>query len=134
VAPRTCGGGSPRITLLVDSDGDGNTNFAAHGHVNPPLLAACVVNTWKYEDLTDALNRWEVTGASVPGITPNVYMPWKQFATIIATVFPAHKVRAAFLLDGEACSFSPLGCGKAYFDLITIENRTLEIWQDAVRK
>ena len=134
VAPRTCHGGSPRITLLVDSDGDGNTNFAAHGHVNPPAYSGCIMNDWKYEDLTDILPRWEVTGASVPGIVPNVYLPWDQFSTAIAAAFPAHKIRAAFLLDGEACSFSALGCGKAYFDLVTIENRTLEIWQDAVKK
>lgn len=35
VAPRSCGGGSPRVTLLIHSDGDGNFNFAAHGHPNP---------------------------------------------------------------------------------------------------
>ena len=40
VAPRTCGGGSPRVTLLVDTDGDCRTNFAAHGHVNPPVYTA----------------------------------------------------------------------------------------------
>lgn len=137
VAPRTCFGGSPRITLLVDSNGDGNTDFSAHGHVNPGgNYTACATNMWKYEDLTDALPRWEVTGASVPGIIPNVYMPWKAFAAAIAAAVPAHKVRAAFLLDGESCQFAPsmLTCGKAYYDLLTIENRTLEIWQDAVKK
>jgi hypothetical protein len=45
-------------------------------------------------------------------------------------------VSAAFLLDGESCAFAPsaVTCGKAYYDLLTIENRTLEIWQDAVKK
>ena len=136
VAPRTCFGGSPRITLLIDSNDDGNTDFAAHGHVNPGgNFTACATNMWKYEDLTDALPRWEVTGASVPGIVPNVYMPWQPFASAIAAL-PTHKVRAAFLLDGESCQFapSPTTCGKAYYDLLTIENRTLEIWQDAVKK
>jgi len=137
VAPRTCFGGSPRVTLLVDSDGDGNTDFAAHGHVNPAgNYTACAMNKWRYEDLTDDLPRWEVTGASIPGIVPNVYMPWKTFAAAIATALPSHKVRAGFLLDGESCQFAPsvATCGKAYYDLFTLENRTLEIWQDAVRK
>jgi hypothetical protein len=133
---RSCYGGSPRVTLLVDSDGDGDTDFAAHGHVNPPFYAGCVSNKWKYEDLTDDLPRWEVTGASIPGIFPNVYLPWKTFAATIAAALPAHKVRAGFLLDGESCQFapSPATCGKAYYDLFTLENRTLEIWQDTVKK
>lgn len=42
VAPRSCFAGSPRITLLVDSDGDEDTDFAAHGHVNPPVYAGCI--------------------------------------------------------------------------------------------
>ena len=137
VAPRSCFAGSPRITLFVDGDGDGNADFSAHGHVNPTgNYAACPMNMWRYEDLTDALPRWEVTGASVPGIIPNVYMPWKQFAAAITAALPSHKIVAGFLLDGESCQFapSPTTCGKAYYDLVTIENRTLEIWQDAVKK
>src|SRR5687767_4006432 len=135
VAPRTCGGGSPRVTLLVDSDGDGLFNFSAHGHVNPPVYGVCVMNKWITEDLTDDLPRWEVTpGGAVPGIPTYPYSPWKEFAAAVTTAFPNHKVRAGFLLDGESCSFFPLGCGKAYYDLVTIENRTLEIWQDTVRK
>ena len=135
-APRTCFGGSPRIVLLVDSDGDGLVDFAANGHVNPGgNYTACPVDKWRYEDLGDDLPRWEVTGASVPGIIPNVYMPWKPFAAAIAAL-ANHKVRAGFLLDGESCQFAPsaVTCGKAYYDVVTIENRTLEIWQDTVKK
>jgi hypothetical protein len=123
--------------LLVDAEGDGLVDFAAHGHVNPAgNYTACPTNMWRYEDLADALPRWEVTGASIPGIIPNVYMPWKAFAAAIVAALPNHKVRAGFLLDGESCQFapSPATCGKAYFDLVTIENRTLEIWQDSVKK
>ena len=134
VAPRSCAAGSPRVTLVVDAEGDGVADFSAHGHVNPPAYAGCLMNKWRTEDLTDDLPRWEVTGASVPGIIPNVYMPWKSFAAAILAALPNHKIRAGFLLDGESCSFSPAaGCGKAYYDLFTLENRTLEIWQDTVQ-
>jgi hypothetical protein len=134
VGTRTCGGGSPRITLLIDSDGDGATDFAAHGHVNPPVYAACVTNKWKYEDLTDDLQRWEVTpGGAVTGVPVFPFTPWKAFVTAVTTAFPNHRVTAGFLVD-DSCSFSPLTCGKAYYDLVTIENRTLEIWQDTVKK
>jgi hypothetical protein len=136
VAPRTCFGGSPRFVLLIDAEGDGTLVFAANGHVAPLTSnTGCPTNTWTYEDLADALPRWEVTGATIPGIFPNVHLPWKAFAAIIAAELPNHKVRAGFLLDGESCQFAPstVTCGKAYYDLVTIENRTLEIWQDTVR-
>jgi hypothetical protein len=128
---RTCGGGSPRITLLVDSDGDGDFDFAAHGHVNPPALAACPPNKWMYENLTDDLPRWEVTpGTAV--LLPALYNPWEVLENAIATAFPNHKILAGFLVE-DSCSFRPETCGKAYYDLVTIENRTLEIWQDTVQ-
>jgi len=133
IAPRTCGGGSPRMTLLVDSDGDGDVDFAAHGHVNPPAYAACPTNQWIYQDVTDNLPRWEVTpGGAVPGIPVFPFTPWKTFAAAVTTAFPNHRVVAGFLVD-DSCSFSPTTCGKAYYDLVIVENRTLEIWQDAVR-
>lgn len=134
VAPRTCGGGSPRLTLLVDSDGDGSTNFAAHGHVNPPVYAACRMNEWTYEDLTDDLPRWEVTpGGAVPGVPVFPFVTWDALETALSATFPTHKILAGFLVD-DSCSFFPASCGKAYYDLVTIENRTLEIWQDTVKR
>ena len=133
-APRSCGGGSPRVVLLVDTDGDGDTDFAANGHVNPPAFAGCVSNKWRIEDLTDDLPRWEPTpGSAIPGFPFWPPSPWKVFAATVAAAFPAHKITAGFLVD-DSCSFFPASCGKAYYDLLTIENRTLEIWQDAVKK
>ncbi len=133
VAPRTCGGGSPRITLLIDANGDGTTDFAAHGHVNPPIYAACPMNKWRYEDLADDLPRWEVTpGGAVPGLPVFPFTPWKAFAAAVTAAFPTHKVLAGFLVE-DSCSFFPAACGKAYYDLVTIDNRTLEIWQDTVQ-
>ena len=98
---------------------------------NETISAVTTPTTLAYRDL-----RWEVTGASIPGIIPNVYMPWKPFAAAIVAALPNHRVRAGFLLDGESCQFAPSGvtCGKAYYNLVTIENRTLEIWQDTVKK
>jgi hypothetical protein len=134
VFPRTCGGGSPRITLLIDSDGNGTTDFAAHGHVNPPAYAGCVIDKWKYEDLTDDLARWEVTpGGAVTGIPVFPLTPWKTLAAAVTAAFPNHRVTAGFLVE-DSCSFLPAACGKAYYDLVTIENRTLEIWQDTVKR
>jgi hypothetical protein len=136
MAPRSCGGGSPRVTLLVDADGDGAFNqipsgpdFAVHGHVSP-LYAGCPTNKWIYENLTDDLPRWEVTPAG-PGNLFG-YNPWETVENGITAAFPAHKILAGFLVD-DSCSFFQAACGKAYYDLLTIENRTLEIWQDTVK-
>jgi hypothetical protein len=130
---RSCGGGSPRITLLVDGDGDGSFDFALHGHVNPPALLGCPPNKWVYENLTDDQPRWEVTPGGIPGLPALPYVPWETMEEAVMLAFPNHKIFAGFLVE-DSCSFFPAACGKAYYDLVTIENRTLEIWQDAVRK
>jgi hypothetical protein len=141
VGTRTCGGGSPRITLLVDANGDGvfdqsSGDFAVHGHVNPPVFTACPINTWMYENLTDRLKRWESTPATATGCGP-VGAPttctWDELKTRVTALFPNHKIPAGFLVD-DSCSFFAPACGKAHYDLVTIENRTLEIWQDTVKK
>jgi len=134
VAPRSCGGGSPRVSLQVDSNGDGQPDFTLHGHVNPLLnYAGCPSDKWVYEDLGDDLPRWEVTPAgAVPTVGPYPYAPWKTMAAAVTAAFPNHKILSGYLVD-DSCSFFPLACGKAYYDLLTIENRTLEIWQDTVK-
>ena len=69
---------------------------------------------------------------AVPSL-PAMYNPWKIFAAAVTAAFPNHRIYAGFLLDGESCSFAPVNCGKAYYDLFTLENRTLEIWHDTVK-
>ncbi len=142
---RTCGGGSPRISLLVDADGDGRFDqtagdFVAQGHVNPPSFIFCVPNQWHIEDLTDQLPRWETTPlvAMVPMSCGPIggagTCTWNQLETSVTTTFPNHKILGGFLVDGDACSFFAGACGKAFYDLLTLENRTLENRQDAVVK
>lgn len=137
VFPKQCVAGGTRVVLFIDSDGDGDRDFSANGHINPQGgYTACVQNEWVIEDLTDDQLRWEITGLT-PNIIPNYpYSKWEVFADAVTAAFPYHQVLAGFLLDGESCTTLPpgLGCGKAYFDLFTLENRTLEIWHDAVRK
>lgn len=138
VFPKQCVAGGTRVVLFIDTDGDGDRDFSANGHINPQGgYTACVQNEWVIEDLTDDQFRWEVTpGGFVDGLPNYPYAKWEVFADAVTAAFPYHQVLAGFLLDGESCSGTPpgLGCGKAYFDLFTLENRTLEIWQDAVKK
>ncbi len=140
---RSCGGGSPRVTLRVDADGDGDfdtdpptgpgdpddsPDFAAHGHPNP--FVGCLPNEWVYENLTDNGPRWEVTpGGSVEGIPVFPFVTWDVLETAVTTLFPDHRIVSGALVD-DSCSFFPLSCGQAYYDLLTVENHTLENDQD----
>jgi len=135
VSPRTCNAGAPRVSLRIDSDGDGDADFTAHGHVFPPFYTGCLPDRWATEDLTDEAPRWEVTpGGAVPGVPVFPFTPWDAFVPLVESAFPNHKVLAGFLVEDSCFAAGALGCGKAYYDLLTIENRTLEIWQDAVKK
>ena len=117
VAPHTCGGGSPRIQLLIDADGDnrfeqvgvvpGGRDFVAHGHVRPPHTgcetSAPTANPggpapstllWRFEDLTDELNRWEITPGSVMtqlGLPAFPYAMWDTFEQVVSAAFPNHQ-------------------------------------------
>ncbi|PYY16661.1 MAG: hypothetical protein DMG60_14365 [Acidobacteria bacterium] len=124
---RSCGGGSPRIVLLVDADGDGKFNqssgdFAANGHVNPPSTVGCRMNQWVYEDLTDTGNRWEITpGGAVPDLLLNrfPYFTWNELITAVNADFPNHRILAGFLVE-DSQSFFPADQGCAYYDLLSI--------------
>jgi hypothetical protein len=141
VAPHTCGGGSPRIILLIDANGDGKfqtapegPDFAANGHVNPPAFAGCPTSIatannggaapstllWRFEDLTDELTRWEITGGVVPNFPPYPGPNWDAFEQVISTAFPNHQVLEAIFLE----DFNPTP-GVAYYDLITAYDLTL---------
>src|SRR5207249_1917736 len=127
--------------VMVDANGDGQFgegDFAAHGHVNPPSTLGCVPDVWHIEDMTDLMNRWEVTPGTAlvptcgPGGAPTM-CTWDELEARVTAMYPNHRILAGFLLDGESCAFPfPPGCGKAYYDLLTLENRTLENRQDTV--
>ncbi|MDQ6769419.1 MAG: hypothetical protein M3Z54_05485 [Gemmatimonadota bacterium] len=146
VAPHSCGGGSPRIILLIDANGDGRfdqapngPDFALNGHVNPPAFAGCPTSfptannggpnpstlLWRFEDLTDELTRWEITPGSVvpniPGFPPYPGPNWDLLEQVISTAYPNHRVLEAIFLE----DFNPTTPGTAYYDLITVLDLTL---------
>ncbi|HEU4748736.1 MAG TPA: hypothetical protein VFS56_09570 [Gemmatimonadaceae bacterium] len=142
VAPHTCSGGSPRVILFIDANGDGQfqtapngPDFAANGHVRPPF-AGCETSTptanngemstpstllWRFEDLTDEQPRWEITGGTVPGFPAFPGATWDQLETLISTAFANHEVIQAIFLE----DFNPSPPGTSYYDLITIHDLTL---------
>jgi hypothetical protein len=143
--PRTCYGGSPRISLFVDANGDGRfeqmgvipggVDFVAQGHVNPPVFAACPPDIWRIEDMADELKRWETTPATALAVPCGpvggpTTCSWEDLEIRVMTMWPNHRVFAGGLIDDTFGG--PGQAGRAFYDLITIENRTLENRQDTV--
>jgi hypothetical protein len=125
---RSCGGGSPRIQIAIDTDGNGASNGNAFGYVgHTGFGGGCVTGVWDFVDMTDAVPfRWDLTQFGLG------YHSWQTAVTAMTTVFPNHKVLSGALVD-DSCSFSAPSCGRAYYDLLTFENRTLEQDQDTVK-
>lgn len=119
---RSCGGGSPRVQLALDTDGDGTSNGNAFGYVgSAPFGAGCTTNAWTHENLTDAVARWDL---SQLGGSPA--MTW---ASVVAAYGSAEVITGALVDDS---SWMPAAAGLAYFDNVQIGNRTYRGPQDMI--
>ena len=144
---RSCGGGSPRIQLAIDLDGDGVSDGNAFGHVKPPF-AGCLPNVWGYDDVTDELPRWDIsqffdngfpsldaicsnpTLLLIPGLIPAIcpfsthsgYIPWNVFEAVVSVLFPNHTVCTGALVDDSG--WMPAAAGTAYYDVISLGRKT----------
>jgi hypothetical protein len=138
---RSCGGGSPRITLSIDLNGDRTPDGNAWGYTSPPF-AGCPPNRWQYDDVTDELPRWDLsqlagfpaasalctgTVPNFPGITCPVsahsgYIPWTVFESLLTTLFPLHTVCDGALVDDSG--WMPAAAGVAYYDVISLGRAT----------
>src|SRR5579872_1971965 len=136
---RSCGGGSPRIQLSIDLNGDGTPDANIFGYTFPS--SGCPPNTWTYHDLTDALPRWDLSQVATAGLgtlppltcpplpgtlcpfqTDSGYVPWSVMAYVIDTTFPLHQVCSAALVDDS--SWMPAAAGVAYYDVISLGRGT----------
>ena len=125
---RSCAGGSPRIQIGIDRDGDGSFDSNAFGYVGHASFGTgCITGEWDIIDMTDNIGRWDLSQLG-GGMT----MTWDQAEAFVTTTYPNHRVISGSLVD-DSCSFAPTSCGQAYYDLFTFENRTLENDQDTVK-
>jgi hypothetical protein len=124
MAARTCGGGSPRMTLLVSTDGDKAGELVLDGHVT---ANTCVLNQWFYEDLTNNVPRWSVRalpgGVQPPGTNPNILLPWDVVEALVEAL-PSHTVLWAKLVE-DSQSFMATNRGCAYYDVVSAGARTI---------
>ncbi len=132
---RSCDGGSPRIQLFINP-GDGtppHNAFVYIGHGG--FGTGCLTGVWDFVDMTDNVPaRWDLTQFG------GGYQNWLGVVTFFNTKYPNHAVLSGGVYD-DSCSvslsfspaFAPLSCGQAYYDLLTVENRTLENREDTVQ-
>jgi hypothetical protein len=95
---RTCGGGSRRIQLGIDTNGDrkfdGNA-FCYVGHAG--FGTGCVTGAWDYDNLTDNVpNRWDLTQFGLG------YQNWPDAVAALTAAFPNHRVLNGILVDDSA--------------------------------
>lgn len=112
-----CVGGSPRIQLRVDTDGDGNSNGNAFGYLgatNNAFEYICPQESWTFEDLTDSNLHWDLTQFG-GGFTNS----WDDTETFFNTNFPSHKVLRGTLVADEFGP-PPNMQGFSFYDDITI--------------
>lgn len=123
---RTCGNGSPRIQLGIDTDGDGKFDRNAFGPIgDKPFGGGCLVDQWVYEDMTDNVMKWDLSQFGC-GMTNN----WTMMEACLNTFFPNYQVVNAVLVDDGVPSGNVTGAGCAYFDQVTAGKDTLDEWDD----
>src|SRR5439155_8499441 len=117
-------GGSPRIQLVIDTDGNGISNGNAFGYVgHAGFGAGCVTGAWDYVDPTDSVPaRWDLTQVPAGG-----YQNWPGVVAY-TSAFPNHRVLNAILVDDSG--WYPPAAGCAYYDLVTTGARTLDSHED----
>src|SRR5687767_7659757 len=93
--PHPCGGGSPRIQLLIDRNGDGSGDGNAFGYVGRAGFGAgCISGRWDIIDMTDDVPaRWDLTQFGLG------YHTWDTAETSMTTAYPLHQVLTAALVD-----------------------------------
>jgi len=119
-----CSGGSPRFDLFVDTDGDKKWDTVLRGNVQDlgTPNGHCQAGKWTFVDLAnlnDSTPHWQVNNG-------NTYEPWSA----VVAEFGSADVLFGQLVD-DAQSFSTADQGTAYYDLVSLGNRTFVSHDDA---
>lgn len=138
-----CSGGSPRIQLFIDP-GDGTGPRNAFGYVGHGAFGTgCITGMWDTVDMANLegnfadpvpVPRWDLSqflASGHPAAACDMTCTWAQVVAFFATL-PNNVVLSGGVYD-DSCGFDAAACGKAYYDLLTVENRTLENRQDTVQ-
>jgi hypothetical protein len=121
---RDCQAGSPRVDLFLDTDGNhkfGAGDTVLRGYVDPTGAGGCAQDRWTYVDLAnlgDPTARWE----------PNNDNSRHTWSDIVAT-YGGQDILFGQLVD-DSQAFSAADRGLAYYDDVSIGNRTFTAHED----
>ncbi len=123
---RTCGGGSPRLSIQISRDGTDKNTGEIFGYVGPSGIfgGGCPMGQWTYQDLSQTPS-WDLT--QFGGGYGNT---WAQVVTFFDTTYPNHRVVAGYL-DDDSSGFFAGDAGCAYYDLVSVGARTYTSHEDA---
>ncbi|HLL75508.1 MAG TPA: hypothetical protein VK421_09610 [Pyrinomonadaceae bacterium] len=109
---RTCAGGSPRLQLAIDTDGDGDFDHNAFGYVgSQPFGSGCTTGAWTDQNMTDDVARWDLSQ-----LGGSQAMTWAQVLEFFnLPQFSNYQILSVTLVDDSA-SFAPGASGQAYYD------------------
>jgi hypothetical protein len=125
---RECAGGSPRLQLAVDTDGDGDFDANAFGYVgSQPFGSGCATGAWTNQNMTDAVARWDLSQ-----LGGSQAMTWAQVLEFFnLPQFADYQILSVSLVDDSA-SFAPGAAGQAYYDQLVFGDCTLTDHEDSV--
>jgi hypothetical protein len=122
---RECGGGSPRISLLITPTGNPKDAKEIFGYVGTGAFGGgCPQNQWTYQDLTTG-PQWDLSSFG-----QGFGNTWAQVVSYFDTTYPNHKVLEGFL-DDDSSSFAAADAGCAYYDLVSVGAHTYTNHTDA---
>lgn len=101
-----CGGGSPRLQVMLDTDGDGLFDGNALGYAGPPGrgFSGCPVGEWIPEVATDDDPAWQL---KLPGVSI-LYVPWPAVVAFVTETYPSHQVLRVQWVQDSFWRFDPL--------------------------
>lgn len=109
-----CGGGSPRMNVRIDADGDGSTDGAVQVY---PVPTACPTGGWAHVDLLAAgASSWQLNAFGKGRSTPD------EASGFLATTYPNHQVTR---VDLQWDDVPRTGAGVVWFDNVHVHSHTL---------
>ena len=103
-----CGGGSPRLQVGLDLDGDGVFDGNAFGFALSPggTTTQCGLGVWREEVATDGDASWQITKVT-PGTGP-AFVPWAVAVDEVTIAHPDHQVLWLLWVQDSFWLFDPL--------------------------
>jgi hypothetical protein len=118
-----CAGGSPRVNLNLDLDGDGSTDKFVFAHFEGGDIKDCPSQTWVQHDFYDPPGKsWFTQRLGCTGPHGVAYMDTPNAVDCIQNKHPDHEVLSVSLVWS---SFWYFGAAQTYYDDVQVQDHEL---------